>query len=416
MKANTKKPMRIFGHDVRTQYLIGVATHGPVTGRELARRLGIDPARLPSLFRVFQSCGVVSRDAKFRIKIDESFPAYSELTVLARALGGERVIVIPGDSSAKADWPRRSRLFGTSTRTRLLIALAVLESARVSDIAFAASMRSATVRHIVSAYEREGLLTTQHIDHERVVRFSDDFHFATLLKALLLRMAPSINGLERRASTVAKRVCESTWKANASVDRPVLPFGTDTQGRVLALIAEQPLRTRDIASVTLLSKHTVRQVLDVLESHDLIVTTVVGKGPRAARWVALNRSHPLSSQIKAFAAKSDTRQSIRCRVLPPKNLKDSRRVSGRRLPGERELKTSVMIKIHEIGEGEVPEIATALGRADYGRVRRCVEKLADARLIEYGLSGGRMRARMPRAASNAAELDALIAATRKFLD
>ena len=416
MKKILRGRARIFGHDVRTKYLVGVAMHGPVSGRELARRLAIDPARLPSLFRVFRGCGVVRRDENLRLQIDDSFPAYAELMVLLRALGGERVIVVPDDSPTDRPWPRSSRLFGTITRTRLLITLAALGSAKISDLAIAAFVPPGTVRHIVNTFESEGIIAVRRLRHERVVRIADDPRITSLLENLLSSMTESVSGLARRTTAVLMRIDEESRSIEQNrIDHPALPFGTDAQGRVLGALLE-PMRATDVSAVTGLSKHTVRQVIDVLEIHDLVVTTVVGRGPRSARWVVLNKRHPLTPLIAACISKSKLLNPMRPCALPPKNLRDSRKVQRRTLPGEREMKTSVITTIQMMGEAEVSEIARALGRSDHARVRRCVERLRDANLVEYGLSEGRMRARLSRAAANAAELDALVTATREFLD
>ena len=408
---------RIFGHEVRTRYLVGVAMRGPTAARAVARELAIDPARLPSLFRLFQNCGVLCRDADKRLVVDTTFPAYAELMVLLRALGGERVIVFHEVSNVEPNWPRSSRLFGTRARTRVLIALSALDAASISDVAFAASVRPATARHIVRSLEQEGLLTGQFINNERVIRLAEDLQFSALLRALLLRMIPSVAGLSSRAAMITSRIFEGTdRKQFQEGDHAPLPFGTDAQGRVLGAIVQRPLRTSDIASATALSHYTVRQVIDVLERHDLVATTVIGKGAGGARWVALNANHPLTRPLSAYVRKSQRSGDTNQRALPPKNLKVSRRVRERNLPGSRELKTLVITTIQDIGEAEVSEIARSLGRSDHGRVRRCVERLADAKLIEYGILGGRMRARLPQTATNAAELEALVAATRAYLD
>ena len=149
---------RLFGHDARSSYLVGVAMEGPIGGRPLARLLGLDPSRMPSLYRHFRQVGVVSRDDAGRLQLNEGFAAFGELAVLLRALGGQRVIAIP-PAPGSPQIPKACALFGSAVRTRVLAAIAAMDSINIKDLSYAAWCSRATARSILDALEEEGCVS-----------------------------------------------------------------------------------------------------------------------------------------------------------------------------------------------------------------------------------------------------------------
>ncbi len=401
-------PPRLFGADTKTKYLIGVAMHGPITGRALGRKLRFDCGRLPGLYREFSRCGVVRRQGRL-LEIDPAFPAYAELMVLLRALGGERVIVVP-DTSVKAPWPKGFTLFGSAQRSRVIAALALLGSSSIGTLCTVASCSRATVRSVIDHFVRDGILTTKREAPEIVIDFDERFTHRGLLIELLKKMAECTPVIGHRA-TLAREHVAPRREVRANEEPACLPFGTRVQSAVLLAIAARPATTRSIADATGLSKHTVRATIDALESYDLIVTTVDGQGHGSARWAAANEAHPIAKALKSYAKPLAPPSGKR--ELPPHGLRTTAPVRSSELPGARELRTDVLLDVFEHGSSSPTAVSKRLGIS-----RRAVETwlldLDSAGLVRYGERHGRMTVELAVTESRAFHFMALLSATRNF--
>jgi transposase len=406
---------RLFGHDARTNYLVGIAMHGPIEGRPLGRLLNVDPARLPELFRHFRTCGVVSRDERGSLIVYEDYPAYAELVVFLRALGGERVIVIPDEAPRQKQWPRSLSLFGTPARTRVLVALAGLGSANIEDLRFAAWCSRSTTRSILRFFEAEGVVRVKREAPEIVAELDQAFRQARLLLELLNAMGRGVPSIANRVAAVKRDRAAIEGRSSGKSDGPAtLPFGTRVQSRVLLAVARGPVSNRVISDETGLSKNTVRATIDALEEYGLIVSTNVGRGAGAARWSTLNDLHPLSAPLRDFAAASFVSANSRLE-LPPKNLPSRRRVTAEELPGSRELRSRILFDVLE-AKSTSPAAAAKRLRIPRAVVNKWARDLDSAGLIRYGVRGGRLALEsIDITECDARAAMALISATSRFM-
>jgi len=408
------KTLSLFGSSKRTRYLIGVAMLGPISGRALGRSLEIDSASLPDLYRHFYACRVVRRNIQGDVEIDASFQAADELLVILNALGGRRLVVLPNPEPPSTKWSRRARLFGTTGRTRALIALAHLGTANLKTLAAVAAVPERTIAHVVRHFAREGIVVTECDAQERVVSLSPDHPVAQPLRALLLKMAPSIPGLPTRASIALASMAErkKPERVAARALRARLPFGTAAQSTAVELVARTPMRVAELTRATSLSPHTVHHALDTLEDHGLVVTERIGRGRSSSRWARLNERHPLHDALMAFVKTLPVEADDRLREMPPKALRKAGSVKPG-LPGWRELRARVVLHVHAVGELDLGTLAKRMRRTDRTALRTTARKLAAVGLVEFGIVGGRETL---RAVSDAASLDALLTAMRRFLD
>jgi DNA-binding IscR family transcriptional regulator len=384
--------------------------HGPVAARPLGRLLDFDCARLPKLYREFARCGVVRRDQGM-LSIDPRFPAYAELMVLLRALGGERVIVIPDTSIKPRPWTKTSDLFGSSPRTRLLIALALLGSATIGGLSEASHCSGATTRSIVGHFMGEGILQQKREAPEIIVSFCERFPHRALLLSLLTAMAAGVPSIRSRVALVRGDIAP-TNDSRVDEEPARLPFGTRIQSALLVELAARPATTRSIADATGISMHTVRTTLDMLASYGLIVTTVDGRGRGAKRWAALNDAHPLTAALKEYA-RPLARRPARIE-LAPEHLETTVPVCSNHLPGLRELRAAVLLDIVEHGPSSPSAVAQRL-HIPRKRVEKWALDLAAADLVAYGERRGRMTIELPVSARSACHFMALLAETKNFL-
>jgi hypothetical protein len=335
--------------------------------------------------------GVVVRDAHDRIRLNESYFAFCELTVMLRALGGERVVVIPSRRAGPV--PRRvPPLFGSPARTRVLVALDALDSANVADLAFTARVSRSTTRAVLAFFVNQRILRFERDARELHATFEDAAPVVPVLRALLRRLATADPHLGTRTQLVRTRIAERNAVHEPTRVNIALPFGTAPQAAALVALARcGPLRTARLAALNTTTPNAVRSAADVLERAGLIVTRVYGRGPTAARWLALNPAHPLTAPLCRYVAAA-VPAAAPAGPLPPRGFPFPRPCRSRHLPGP-PLRTRAFCAAYESGEVSIAELARRLGRRERVRLRRWSEDLRASGLVAYGPLHGRLTLR-----------------------
>lgn len=96
-----------------------------------------------------------------------------------------------------------SSLFGTANRTRLLVALALLEESWPSELALLLGMRLYSVQSILAALEREGVVVSRLMGRTRRVGFSPTYFARQELKPLLWKLGQA--DVELQQALAARR-------------------------------------------------------------------------------------------------------------------------------------------------------------------------------------------------------------------
>ncbi len=99
----------------------------------------------------------------------------------------------------------RSQLFGSRTRTRLLILLNLLEESYPRELARLLDAPLFSVQRMVDALEKEGCVATRVIGRERRVSLDPRYIAAEELRALLSRLSLAEPELELAAASLRRR-------------------------------------------------------------------------------------------------------------------------------------------------------------------------------------------------------------------
>ena len=97
------------------------------------------------------------------------------------------------------------KLFGSTTRTKVLTLVALLDETYPRELARLSGAPLASVQRIVNDLEREGVLATRIVGANREVSLSPRFYGANELRSLLLKYAKRDPDLGRRASQLRRR-------------------------------------------------------------------------------------------------------------------------------------------------------------------------------------------------------------------
>lgn len=402
----------LFGFNNRTRYLIGIAQYGPIRSRELGRILDIDSSRLPGFFRDLVRLGVVSRDDVGRISLNESYFAFPELSVLLHAMAGRRAIVVPDDSA----WfqPRRGPLFGTSNRTRVLVALSAAGNCNLKDLSLVAGVHPRTVIGVVKGLARDGILRRERDARNSIVSFEELHPLFPILRSLLERLQDAYKDIARRARGHRRLVEDRARFAETSIDdRATLPIGTPAQAKALIALAQYgTLTAAMLARITGAPERTSQTLSVELSRYGLVVRRTLGTGPLRKTWIRLNESHPVYLPLRRFVIAAYGR-AIAHGPLPPKQMPRSVHVKSQRLPGH-PLRFRIFTETYDAEELDIAAMAKRLRRSDRRPIRRWAEDLAAAGLLDYGAVGNRMFMRAKRDRPAALQLRALAEAMRRF--
>lgn len=184
-KCRTKRisPPPFFGSVARTEVLLLLSTNGPLHVREIARLRGADSAGTFRSIERLQAAGLVAKRNHGRriVALDRSHRAYPRLQAflleLAREFPPPRIDVqsyrhglpLPYEPHAVAN---EDNLFGQVAKTRTLLAVAALEPINLAGVASAVQTPHINVWHAAKALERHGLLVSERVGRDRILRLS----------------------------------------------------------------------------------------------------------------------------------------------------------------------------------------------------------------------------------------------------
>ena len=97
------------------------------------------------------------------------------------------------------------KLFGSRTRTRLLVALALLEESYVSELARILDTQRFSVQQMVESLEDDGVLATRMIGNVRRVALDPRFYGFSEFKDLLLKLGLAMPDLDKAISSIRRR-------------------------------------------------------------------------------------------------------------------------------------------------------------------------------------------------------------------
>ena len=100
---------------------------------------------------------------------------------------------------------RDLRLFGSSTRTRLLVALGLLEESYVYELARTLKAERVSLARMVDELVFEGVFVVRSIGRARTISFNPSFPGAVHLKALLNALAQRDPELLEAATRLRRR-------------------------------------------------------------------------------------------------------------------------------------------------------------------------------------------------------------------
>ncbi|MCL5258638.1 MAG: hypothetical protein M1314_02710 [Firmicutes bacterium] len=97
------------------------------------------------------------------------------------------------------------KLLGTRLRTRVLLAIALLERSYPREVARVTGVPLMSVQRIVNDLERQGVLASRRAGVQREVRLNPSYFAYRELKALLLRVSLADEGLTETVESLRRR-------------------------------------------------------------------------------------------------------------------------------------------------------------------------------------------------------------------
>ncbi len=98
-----------------------------------------------------------------------------------------------------------SQLFGTSTRTAVLVAIRLLEGTYPSELAALLGVRPFTVQSILASLEREAIIVSRLMGRTRTVALNPRYFAHAELSALLWRLGEHDVDLQARLAARRRR-------------------------------------------------------------------------------------------------------------------------------------------------------------------------------------------------------------------
>lgn len=199
----------VFGRGMRERMLLSLHANGPLQTVQLTRALGCDEKKVRRALRHFCLIGVVAKCGRLGHRrywtLDRRFAAHHELrsllVELARLVPPTRFRGPTRRLGSVGRTPRRldravEGLFGSVTRTRVLLAAAALTDPSLREVCRLACVRYESVVYAVNRFERDGLLRTVARGRDRRVSFADDQPLARSLRPLVVRIAMRLNSAQ----------------------------------------------------------------------------------------------------------------------------------------------------------------------------------------------------------------------------
>lgn len=97
-----------------------------------------------------------------------------------------------------------SKLFGSSTRTRTLMAIALLKESYVQQLADLLDLGQPAVFRIVESLEREAVLVSRYVGRTRTVSLNPRMYGVNELEAFLFKYAKGTD-IEERVAGIRRR-------------------------------------------------------------------------------------------------------------------------------------------------------------------------------------------------------------------
>lgn len=96
-------------------------------------------------------------------------------------------------------------LFGSETRSAVLVAIRLLEETWASELAALLELRLYSVQRTIAAFEREGVIVTRLQGSTRVITLSPRYVAAKELDALLWKLGQADTALQKRLAARRRR-------------------------------------------------------------------------------------------------------------------------------------------------------------------------------------------------------------------
>lgn len=100
---------------------------------------------------------------------------------------------------------RGPRLFGTSTRTAILVALRLLETSYASELAALLGTGLYSVQRVLTSLEAEGVVVSRLVGRTRQVTLNPRYFAHAQLAALLWEIGSHDEGLQRKLAARRRR-------------------------------------------------------------------------------------------------------------------------------------------------------------------------------------------------------------------
>jgi hypothetical protein len=100
---------------------------------------------------------------------------------------------------------RPPQLFGTATRTAVIVAIRLLEETYASELAAMLGLRGYSVQSALGSLEKEGAIVSRMIGRTRSVTLNPRYVAASELNALLWKLGQYDVGLQKKLATKRRR-------------------------------------------------------------------------------------------------------------------------------------------------------------------------------------------------------------------
>jgi DNA-binding IclR family transcriptional regulator len=310
----------LFGHPRRMAVILEIAK-GPLHVRDLARRTGMDAHRAWDIVEHFIACGVVAKRERpggfLAVGLDPRYPAYEQLRRLLRALGAEP----DGERVKRWGFPKEplraelKPLFGTASRTDILLFLAVEGRSTLKDIRQATRLSEQTVRNAIRLFADDGIVSrlddgggckpfTLTLNH----RWRAHVPLRLLLVALAGGRPRYRSAAKAKDRAEARRRIKRARRARpADGPEAFMPFVTPAFARVALVLCDGPICIADLVAGLNVGFDSGRKTVRRMERAGLVSTTRRWKD----LWVKRASGDTLCDAFFAFAGDVARRSPIR---------------------------------------------------------------------------------------------------------
>jgi DNA-binding IclR family transcriptional regulator len=246
----------------------------------------MDCRRAWDIVEHFIECGVVAkreRDGGYlTVALEPRYPAYEQLRRLLRALGVEP----DGERVKRWGFPKNALpanlkpLFGTPKRTNVLLCLASVGTATLTDIRKIVRASEQTVDRAIRLFVQAGIVS--RLDdgggpRPHTLMLNDRWPAAQELRALLLavaRIRPQYRNVARLKHRESVRRKVETQRRARPADGPeaFMPFVSPAFARTALVLADGPIRIADLQAGLDIGFDSARKTVRRMEVAGLVVT------------------------------------------------------------------------------------------------------------------------------------------------